>query len=405
MTPARRRDPVHVGAPRREQRDGFSRVVASVDGEEAWFETRDLDLVPVAEAWATAFLIPALERRTPLTIEAAVDPVWLRNSANVLQLLNRWWHYPISEPVIEGPQPDSTRGGQAGDMPTLEPGGETALFFSCGTDSFYTLNCSGEAVDHLVLLQGFDFDLEARARHAAVERSVRDVAAARGLHAVIVRTNVRAHPLFRGVSWERAHGGVLASVGHLLGDAVREVLISSSISLKSGRPWGSHYSLDPLWGSSRRAFRSVGQERRKGEKLRVVAGDPLVRAHLRVCWQSEAGDGNCSRCSKCLYARLVLADCGVLEQCGTFDGAATLVRDLDAMPKLKGHQGGFAELLDGCRPGEAPHDPPHGSRLDPEARRALHDLLARTRRLESFPVRWRRAALGRVMEWIRPGRD
>jgi hypothetical protein len=388
------RDTIEIGAPRIERTEGGVRVSAAVDGEDVWFETPDGELAPVAEAWATAFMIPALERGARLRLAAPVDPVWHEHVEAVQRLLHEWWRYPLRPPVAE-----------THDRRTLPAGtGETALFFSGGADSFYTLLHGGHAPHRVVLVQGFDFALDVSARHRAVEHSLREIARARGLSATVVRTNARAHPLIRSTSWERVHGGVLAAVGHVLGDEVRQVLISSSISLRSGRPWGSHFRLDPLWGSGRRTFVSVGQERRKGEKLRAIAPDPLVHEHLRVCWQNEAGDGNCSRCNKCIYARLVLADCGVLERCRTFAGSATLVADIDALPRAKQRPGGYGELLDGQRAGETPASPPHGSHLTPEMKRAIRDLLARTAHLESRRVRWRRAILDRVIGWVRPAR-
>jgi hypothetical protein len=388
------RDSIAIGAPRLEEDGGTWRVTADVDGEPVWFESPDLELAPVAEAWATAFTIPALERGARLALETPLDEVWLDNIVAIQDLLHEWWGYPLRLPLAAAQVAEPANGD----------GGETALFFSAGADSFYTLLRGGHRVDRLVLIQGFDFGLDAASRQAVVERSLRAVARARGIAATVVRTNARMHPLVRAVSWERAHGGVLAGVGHVLGGAVRRVLISSSISLRSGRPWGSHFRLDPMWGSGRRAFLSVGQERRKGEKLRAIAQDPLVHEHLHVCWQNPAHQGNCSKCNKCVYARLVLADCGVLERCRTLEGAATLAADIDALPRAKQRPGGYAELLHGHRTDEPPEAPPHGSHLTPEVKRAIRDLLARTARLESRPVRWRRALLSRVLSWVRPGR-
>lgn len=386
------RDTIAIGVPRLESHGGVRRVTADVDGLPVWFESADLDLVPAPEAWATAFTIPALERGARLALDARVDSVWFDHVVAVQELLREWWGYAVRLPLA-----------RTHDARPAGPGGETALFFSGGADSFYTLLHGGHPVDRLVVMQGFDFHLGARARHAAVERSLRSIAQARGIAATVVRTNAREHPLVQAVSWERAHGGVLAAAGHVLGEPVRHVLISSSISLRSGRPWGSHFRLDPMWGSGRRSFQSVGQERRKREKLRAIAHDPLVHEHLRVCFQNEAHDGNCSRCSKCVYARLVLADCGVLERCGTFEGPATLVADIDALPRAKQRPGGYAELLDGHRTAASP-DPPSSGHLTPEVRRAIRDLLARTARLESRPVRWRRAVLRQVLSWLQAGR-
>jgi hypothetical protein len=388
------RDTIEISTPRIERAGSAWRVTADVDGAPVWFESSDIALEPVAEAWATAFMIPALERNARIVLDEPVDPVWLDNLVAVQDLLKEWWGYPLRLPLA------SARAA----VQEADPGGETALFFSGGVDSFYTLFHGGHDAHYLVLIQGFDFGLDAETRHAAVEHSLREVARARGQKAVVLRTNVRTHPLLADVAWERTHGGVLAGVGHALGGAVRRVLISSSISLRSGRPWGSHFRLDPMWGSSRRAFLSVGQERRKGEKMRAIAHEPLVHKHLRVCWKNEAHDGNCSKCDKCIYARSVLAHFGVLNLSRTFEGTKTLVADLDALPRAKRRSGGYLELLGEHAPDEAREMPRHETHLTAEMQRAIRRLLERTAYLESRPVRWRRAVLKRVLSWVRPTR-
>jgi hypothetical protein len=77
---------------------------------------------------------------------------------------------------------------------------------------------------------------------------------------------------------------------------------------------------------------------------------------------------------------LVLRACGVLEQSTVFEGSDQVTERLDGLPRLKGQRGSFDHLW-------------RSGRLSPEHHRAVGDLLRRTKRSESAPVRARRAAL------------
>jgi hypothetical protein len=270
----------------------------------------------------------------------------------------------------------------------VPPGGESVLFFSGGADSFHTLLRGRERIDRLLLIQGFDYDLDDDRRHAVAERTLREVAAELGKQSSVMRTNLRSHPYFDHVPWENTHGGVLAALSHSLGESVEQVVISASISYAYGRPWGSHWTLDPLWSSSRRNVVSVGQHFRKPHKLRAISGEPLVHRHLRVCWENRAPEGNCNACYKCLFARLILSECGQLQNVSTLEGVDTLAAAIDALPRGKQRMRSYEDLL-------------RGGRLEPDVARAVRDLIERTRRLERPDVRLRRAILGKVIEWLR----
>jgi hypothetical protein len=376
-----RRGSVTIGVPRLSRVNGTARVAADVDSHEAWFETSDLPLSTVSEAFGSGFLIPSLELGARLEFAGPVDPVWLDNLAPLTAILRRWWRYPKLPPRAERRTPAERPAGR----------GQTALFFSGGTDSFYSLLRGRERPDRLVLVQGFDYALDDERRHAAAEQSLREVAAEAGVAAGVVRTNLREHPLFREAPWERTHGGALAAVGHALGEPIARIAISSSIAYASQRHWGSHWALDPLWASAERSFVSIGQHYRKFEKLEAIAAEPLVQRHLRVCWENHSPEGNCGRCHKCLYARVVLANCGQLHRFRTFDDESTLVSALDALPRARPRLRMYTDLL------------ARGT-LDPEIARAVRDLIARTRRANSPPARLRRAFVREVKTLLRGGR-
>jgi hypothetical protein len=371
---------IRIGAPRRAPGEVGVRITADVDGAPAWFESAQVDLTAPPEAFPSAFLIPALHRGARLQLDAPVDPQWLAQMDPLLGILRAWWRYPRLIPEAATAAPAGAAGGA-----------RTALFFSGGVDSFYSLLRGGRPVHLLVMLQGFDYTLADQRRHAAAERTLREVAESLGIGWAVLRNNVREHPVLASAPWERTHGGILAAAAHLLPDDVGEVLISSSIAATRDQPWGSHWRVDPLWSTPRRSVLSVGHEIVRPRKLERIADEPLPQAHLRVCWENGAVEGNCSRCYKCVLTRLVLAEAGVLDRFQVLDGMETLAADVDAVPRGRER---MRQLEDLVRRGQ----------LGPEITDAVRRLIRRTRRLNSLPIRWRRALIRWMVGWTQPAR-
>jgi hypothetical protein len=384
---------IRISTPKLVGSHGAWRVEADVDGTPVWFESRDFELSPSPESFASAFLLPALARRARLVSEAPLDPVWMKGMDELLRIFQRWWRYPRFVPQ-SGAVASALHAAQAPN-PAPAPDSVAApprslgLFFSGGVDSFHTLLCSGEPIELLVSVQGFDIALDDTRRAEAAEASLRAIASAAGTGSAWVRTNLRQHPLIQAVPWERAHGGALIAVGHLLAARVREILISSSITTIHDKPWGTHWTTDPLYSSSRVRFRESGQEMRRIDKLRTIAGNPLPQQHLRVCWMSLGDSGNCSKCGKCLITRLVLEESGMLERFPVFLGSASLLADVDALRSDPAHRQSLTDMA------ESPHQ-------KPDLKAATARLLARSRHAKSWPVRARRSLLQFVTGWTRP---
>ncbi len=353
---------------------GAYRVCADVGGEPLWFESPDVELLPSPEAFGCALLVAALHEGRTLTIEGKVCTRWMENVARLLDVFQEWWGYPKLRPRSATADGEGTASER------------TALCFSGGVDSFYSLLRSGRRVDLLLTVHGYDIKLRDRERASAFESSLREVAAALGIKAVVIRTNLREHPAFARAPWERTHGGALAAVGHLLGDSAGRLLVSSSYPYSSQSPWGSHWQTDSLWSAERLEVVHVGAEHRRSEKLRAIAREPLVRRHLRVCWENLSPAGNCSRCEKCLRTRLMLADMGELENFPVFEGAGTLARSIDSLPFIRGRGGAFNRLL--SRGG-----------LTPEVETAVRKLIERTGRAKSLRTRLAKKTFGRAFAW------
>lgn len=302
-------------------RGGLHRVTADVAGREVWFESPDLPLRASAEALGSALLIPALARRSCLELPGEVCPQWLEQTGQVIQIVNQWWQYPVL-PLKAAARARPARARPAG----------TALCFSGGLDSFYSLLRGGHHPDWLVCVQGFDFKLDDDVRLAPLLASVRQVAAQHGARPVLIRTNLRQHPLVAATPWQNAHGGALAAFGHLLGEHVGRLVVASSVPPTCELPWGSHRRLDPLWSSGEVAVVHDGAGVSRAQKARAIAGEPLLFNHLRVCFENRTPTGNCSVCDKCLSTMLLLEQAGQIDNYVVFQRPQSFVERLDALP-------------------------------------------------------------------------
>jgi hypothetical protein len=316
-------------------------VAASVNGTRISFRSADVALRPSAEAFASALWLPALHADRDLEIDAPLDPSFVDNLNAFAAVAHEWWGY----------QPRRIR--SAGRR-TLEPPPTvhaTALCFTGGVDSFYSLLRTPPTPDVLVYVVGYDVSLAEPARAGIVESHVRAVADAVGARAVVIHSDLRQHPVVAALNWEWAHGGALAAVGHLLADVVGTTRISSTFDLADDRPWGSHRRTDPLFSAADARIEHVGVEIPRDEKLAAMCHEPLVQQHLRVCWEHLTDDLNCGQCDKCVITMVELDLCGALDAVATMPGSDGLVDRIDALATtryLKTYRRLLADQLHGA---------------------------------------------------------
>ena len=193
-------------------------------------------------------------------------------------------------------------------------------FFTSGLDSTYTALKHSDEITHLIYVDRFDLPHASSAVREAALMSVRSSAANLNKQLIEVETNLRDFS-DRWVSWTFYHGAALATVALLLSQQLYKVYIPSSLALWQIGPWGSHPSLDPLWGTDSMAIVHDGSEADRIQKIRAIAEHPGALSHLRVCWEN-AGDTeesqNCGTCEKCLRTMLSLWRCGLLERATSF---------------------------------------------------------------------------------------
>lgn len=300
-----------------------SGVLAQVGDAEITFESDDVALRPSAEAFAGAVWISALRARADVELAAPADPVWLGNLSRVAALAREWWGY----------KPRAITA--AGEREAGERRPENVLCFTGGVDSFHTLLCCEQPPEALVFAHGFDVDLADHERRETTDRALRAVAAASGARAIVIRSDIRRHSVFRRPGWARTHGAALAALGHLLAEQYGTLIVSSTHARDDLRPWGSDWRLDPLWSASDLAVVHRGADVPREHKLRQIAANDLVRTHLRVCWEHRNERLNCGHCDKCLAAMVTLRACDRLEGFEAFEAGADLPGRLDQLAETR----------------------------------------------------------------------
>lgn len=270
--------------------------------------------VPIDETATTflpmlALLAGAVGAR--LRIDAPVDSSALEGAGRAAALLGEWFDWPrlsVSAPTV--------------DAPALPHRG-TALFFSRGLDSTWSLFRGGTPVHHLIGIDWEDAPLASEGTRD-IMRGTTAAAADLGLPFHRVSSNYRQFS-DDVIGWDDAVGPTLASFALLLAPLVDEVIISATLPAHLLRPKGTHPDLDPLWSSSATAVRHFGAELGRCHKAAAVADEPFVQRWLKVCWE-RAGDGNCGTCPKCQMTMTNFAAIGRLDAIdGRFD--ATLSAD------------------------------------------------------------------------------
>jgi hypothetical protein len=300
----------------------------TVTGEPVWWASQDADLRPSPEA-AMSLLAPwcALEGRALQVTSPVPDDTFLGNLRLATTLMGAWWgHEPVR--LV-------TPGAVRRLVNQVRPAADgTALFFSGGIDSFYSLVRNPD-IRLLVFIAGFDVRLARRETWEAMIHSFRELAAERGLRFVAVTTNVRQHAVLGNLRWARYHGAVLAAAAHLLGNQAGRWVVSASYQRSNMVPWGSHPELDPLWSSDDVSMVHFGEDMWRAQKLAAMADKPFVHQRLRVCYADPRAEGNCGRCEKCIRTRLIYWQDLPGMLCAGMPADHTLPAALDSLPRLE----------------------------------------------------------------------
>ena len=304
---------------------GRGRVAATVAGRSVWFESSDLPLAEAAEAFGSAFLVPAMHARRQLHVPAGGCPTWTANTWRIAETFRDLWYSDAPPPLCIATRQAAT---------TTPVATSTALCFTGGVDAFHTFLENQQRVDRLVYVVGYDVKLRHRRRAADVSRMIRSIAAEVGTASALLRTNLRQHPLMRATPWGRSFGGALAAIGHLLGDSAATLIVSGDGLGYEHPEVGSRSGTDHLFGSATTSIEHFAPTVTRLEKIRRIAGEPIVKQHLRVCWQNVGDRLNCGRCEKCVRTMLSLEACGALAAFPGFNGGRGLIDVVDSLAEV-----------------------------------------------------------------------
>lgn len=303
---------------------GWHRCSAMVDGHETWFES-ELQTSPHPESHLSAFLLSAMAAGRNLQTDAAVDPVWLQNNSRLQDIFHRWWGYPKIR--IDAPIAPST----------LPRPSKTAALFTAGVDSFHTLLHHPRQIDALMFIEGLDVKIDHVEYRRHTRELIRNIARARRVEFISIATNLRKHPLFRKMDYMNSHGGAMAACAHQLSGHIGHLIINSSSVTDYNVPLGTHWESDPLWSSSALEVEHWGQHLWRSEKLGQIMHEPIVRANLRVCFETlQAPRLNCCRCEKCVRTMLSLHQRGELDDFTSLQPPVSLVDSIDRILQLRG---------------------------------------------------------------------
>lgn len=279
-----------------------STLSGTVDGIELYFRTDGDQLVPGAEPFICAMLIPAMEQGRDIVIpeDLAVAADFLDNIGRLQDVYAVW--YPAFRRV-------AIRVRVRERQPSV-PGRGAALFFSGGLDACYSLLTVGDRVDTLVYVRGIDMQLDDDALYRQCLDTNTEIAQAHGKTLLPIESNVRffIRKLSKsGLGWGVTQGCGLGALANALGFPL--TFISASGTYDHLEPYGSHPLTDPMCSSDLVRIRHVGCEARRHEKLLVVGKDDFLLQRVRVCWQDDGL--NCGRCEKCLQMRMALTLAGL----------------------------------------------------------------------------------------------
>lgn len=114
--------------------------------------------------------------------------------------------------------------------------------------------------------------------------------------------------------WLMGHNIGIASVLQTLSDCYACGVFSSDMTylqeLAIG-PYGMHLGVNRLLGSTRFPLVISGGMHSRFERVGVLSNHPSLLKNLRVCYQDDAGGGNCGVCGKCVRTQLELIAYGV----------------------------------------------------------------------------------------------
>jgi hypothetical protein len=191
------------------------------------------------------------------------------------------------------------------------------MAFSGGLDSTFALHAHrhhmlgrrGLDIQAAALVQGFDIPLDDMKAFDMARDHVKAILDSYGVRLNVVRTNWRK-PF--AVKWEMTHILGIAAILHLFHRQFGYAVFADDCPYDHQlAPWSSNAITNQMLGCTRFQVRSTGASWGRTEKATVVASNPVVLDHLRVCYEHPELGENCGECEKCIRTKLSFYAAGV----------------------------------------------------------------------------------------------
>jgi 7-cyano-7-deazaguanine synthase in queuosine biosynthesis len=176
-----------------------------------------------------------------------------------------------------------------------------AAFFSGGVDSLYTLVKHQDEITHLILINGFDFNVDPTAWQIMVKRN-EEIAAIFNKKLTVVETNLKEFDSWFRLTRFACFGAILAATGQLLD--FKKVHINSADTYEKIFARGSHPLLEPLFSTEVCDIVHTGLEADRAGKIGLIKEHPAALNRLWVCTKDPKA--NCGQCDKCIRTFIAL---------------------------------------------------------------------------------------------------
>lgn len=267
--------------------------------------------------WLICLLPLAMTINEDISIDLPLDPMLIKNIKKIMKIWKCWYD---NLSIIKLNTPNQL-------TLNIQPI-KTAAFFSGGIDSLYTLLSNENdfynqiepkyEIDTLLTIWGFDIPLTNKENFNKLIANYLPLTDKLNKELICITTNIK-ETLWNKANWGKlSHGAGLASIGFLLENIFKEILIGSSYGYAYLMPWGSHTIIDPLFTSSILTTIHHGGYCNRVEKTKFLLDTKIALDYLRVCWKHGI-ETNCSCCSKCYRTMFTLDNFDALETCGSFN--------------------------------------------------------------------------------------
>ncbi len=275
------------------RKDNYQELSGYIDNHRLWF--RFPNFLPIDTESANSFMIAALLPAMLLKETIEIDPKYTVSALLYEKIFDAQIIFNTWNPLFNRINIDASTTIQK------EGNDHNGVFFSGGIDATYSLLKHQQELDYLILINGFDFNIEQPVWEKIIKQNER-FADFMGKQLIPVETNYKTFNSRFRISRETSFGCCMASIAQAL--KLKKVLVSSGETYRSLVPIGVYPLLDPLWSSEFTRIFHIGLEANRVQKVKFIASIPEAIENLHVCWENP--DRNCGHCTKCLGSYIAL---------------------------------------------------------------------------------------------------